>query len=233
MHSPLDIDVAPDSLRGALRIRVRGALTARTAPRLITFLERRAHLPDSPELVVSLCGLDEVDPDARNQVMDHVAEHNARADVPTISLDLPLPDDAPAQWDESSPATESTGRQGTTVREVMVPIGATISCTQTLREAADRMPEQGCLVVLGLAHQPQGVIPRDRLHRLRQSEAPQWRHKLCASAEEAFVGEVSVDSAPPPDGVAGPLVVLDGDEPVGVVYVETARVSGSPTGRAR
>lgn len=234
MHSSLEIAIVPDSLQGALRIRVRGSLTRRTAPRLIAFLERRAYLPDCPDLVVNLCGLDRVDPEARDLLTRHVAEHNQQADASSIDLDLPLSQGSTAARPDAPAEVEDVGGPAAIrARDLMSPIGAMISCTQTLREAAERMPETGCVLVLGLSHQPQGILPRDLLHRVRQSGDPDWGRRLCTSAEETFAGSVSADAPPPDDLDDGPLVVLEGEDPVGVLFAASVTLADSQTGGRR
>ncbi|GAA1179308.1 hypothetical protein [Nesterenkonia xinjiangensis] len=242
MYHALHFDLSPDSLRGALRIRVRGSLTSRTVPQLITFLERRAHLPDCPDLLLSLCGLQEIEPHALDEIMRSVADLNSRGLGPAITVDLPVSADASVvprhvtdarqEWSHQSEMSQGAVREpddgGVPVRTVMAPVRSTISTVQSLQEASERVSEGEDLVVLSLAHQPLGLIRQERLRAMMLHSEEDWRHKRCASLVETFADHVSVDAFLDDPSVAeairrcqepevGPLLVVDGDEAVGIL----------------
>ncbi|MDZ5076928.1 hypothetical protein [Nesterenkonia sp. HG001] len=245
MYHALHFDLSPDSLRGALRIRVRGSLTSRTVPQLITFLERRAHLPDCPDLLLSLCGLQEIEPHALDETMRSVAELNSRGLGPAVTVDLPVSADASVvpshvtdarqEWSHQSEMSQDDVRRpddgGVPIRAVMTPVRSTISTVQSLHEASERVSEGEDLVVLSLAHQPLGLIRQERLRAMMLHSEEDWRHKRCASLVETFADQVSADAFLDDPSVAetlrrcqepdvGPVVVVDGDEAVGTLVPE-------------
>ncbi|GAB3192555.1 hypothetical protein GCM10027061_23020 [Nesterenkonia suensis] len=237
MYRSLQFDLSPDSIREALRIRVQGALTAQTTPQLITFLERRVHLPDCPELLVSLCGLEHIDPQSLDQVLCHIAAHNDEGAGPEITVDLPVSADAAAvpahvtaarrrgdqQASNKLPPDRPRAGASVPVRSVLMPLHATISTTRSFQEAAERTPDHGCLVVLDLSDRPQGILRSERLQEARESEPEHWGRRRCAALTEPFAAEVPVDVVVQDPAGTAPVLVVDGEQAVGVVLPERVR----------
>lgn len=113
------------------------------------------------------------------------------------------------------------------VRDLMSPITCVVSVAQTLGSAAQRLstPDRAALM-LNLRREPAGIVTREDLAALAESDPAGWRRRLCARLCPEEVIRLREDD--PVQSVlwryrqetAMPLLVCDGTDPVGILYPE-------------
>lgn len=120
----------------------------------------------------------------------------------------------------------------TRISEVMSPVAATIFVTQSVEDAAALVSGgkasggETAVLVLGLSHQPMGLITGAELTEIAARRPGDWKKTRCACLVSG-----DLDFLRPDDSVEGligryradgtkPLLVLNGPDPVGIVYPE-------------
>ncbi|MGJ9372496.1 CBS domain-containing protein [Nesterenkonia sp. CF4.4] len=117
------------------------------------------------------------------------------------------------------------GLSTTRVGDLMSAIESVVSVTAPLRDAAELVHRlDAAALVIGLSHQPLGLITEAALTDVARSHPGQWEKKRCAALIGAAPGPLS-PSDPIQDVLAcyrrsgaQPLLVLDEDEAVGIIY---------------
>lgn len=111
------------------------------------------------------------------------------------------------------------------VGDLMSPVESVISVTAPLRDAAELVHRlDAAALVIGLSHQPLGLITEAALTDVARRHPGQWEKKRCAALIGATPGPLS-----PADPIrevlaryrrsgAQPLLVLDGDQAAGIIY---------------
>ncbi len=110
--------------------------------------------------------------------------------------------------------------------EVMSPLGATILGTRSLADAARVLENTETAVVLNLSYRPIGLITRADLLRVQEQDPHGWSRKRCAGMvhpgdqpvqRSTSIRELLLNSSL---DATRPLLVLDREEPAGIVYPE-------------
>ncbi|MGJ9371672.1 hypothetical protein [Nesterenkonia sp. CF4.4] len=134
----------------------------------------------------------------------------------------------------------------TDIGDIMAPLGATILGTRSLADAAQVLEESDPAVVLNLSYRAVGLITRVDLVAVQQQDPQGWARRRCVGLARA--GDHTVQRSTPIRELlvssvldtSRPLLVLDGDEPAGILLperisawrrenqsVRTARISSS------
>ncbi|MBE1513551.1 hypothetical protein [Nesterenkonia halotolerans] len=112
------------------------------------------------------------------------------------------------------------------IDEIMAPLGATILGTRSLADAARVLEHSETAVVLNLSYRAIGLITRADLTRLQEQDPHGWPRKRCAGVvhpgdqpvqRSTSIRELLLNSRL---DSTRPLLVLDHEEPAGIVHPE-------------
>lgn len=115
----------------------------------------------------------------------------------------------------------------TQIGDIMAPLGATILGTRSLADAAQILDESDPAVVLNLSYRAIGLITRADVHAVQQQDPQGWAKRRCVglvrtsdhpTQRSTLVRELLVSSAL---DVTRPLLVLDQDQPAGILMPES------------
>ncbi len=110
--------------------------------------------------------------------------------------------------------------------EIMAPLGATILGTRSLADAARVLEHSETAVVLNLSYRAIGLITRADLSRLQEQDPDGWSRRRCAGVirsgdqpiqRSTSIRELLLNSTL---DSTRPLLVLDHEEPAGIVHPE-------------
>ncbi|MCH8566555.1 hypothetical protein LTH96_12605 [Nesterenkonia sp. LB17] len=119
----------------------------------------------------------------------------------------------------------SRGARELRVSDLMSPVESVVSVTASLSDAAALVRGlDAAALVVGLSHQPLGLITEAVLAEVALEHPAQWEKKRCAALIGVAPGPLSPED--PIEEVlaryrisgAQPLLVLDGDYAVGIIY---------------
>jgi len=112
----------------------------------------------------------------------------------------------------------------TEIAEIMAPLGATILGTRSLADAAAVLEDTDAAVVLNLSYRAIGLITREDIAEIKRLDPKGWSRKRCAGLirpmdkavqRSTTLKELLADTSVDPHR---PLLVLDDDEPAGILY---------------
>ncbi|GAA1143870.1 hypothetical protein GCM10009672_13430 [Nesterenkonia lutea] len=112
------------------------------------------------------------------------------------------------------------------IGQIMAPLDATILGTRSLADAQRLLEHSDAAVVLNLSYRPIGLITRADLAAVQDQDPQGWSKKRCACLvrqsdqpvqRRMSIRELLVNSAHDPKR---PLLVLDQDEPAGILFPE-------------
>lgn len=115
----------------------------------------------------------------------------------------------------------------TEVAEIMAPLGATILGTRSLADADTVLGQSDAAVVLNLSYRAIGLITREDIDEIKRLDPQGWSKKRCAGLVRPIdrpvqrtttIKELLADTSVNPHR---PLLVLDKDEPAGILYPGT------------
>jgi hypothetical protein len=130
----------------------------------------------------------------------------------------------------------------TDIGDIMTPLGATILGTRSLADAALVLEESDPAVVLNLSYRAIGLITRADLDTVRRQDPRGWSKRRCAGLVRGSdqpvqrftpVRELMVSAVL---DAARPLLVLDQDQPAGILLpesIEAWRRNDQPLGTGR
>ena len=112
----------------------------------------------------------------------------------------------------------------TEVHELMSPVDASVSHTQSLHDAAQGMVPGGAMVVLDLSHRPIGLITEDDLTVIAGQDPRGWEKRRCAHLMRPVEGSLSMEHPVEAvlrryrQGETFPMLVFNADSVVGILY---------------
>jgi hypothetical protein len=236
------VDVRADVLPGPLTLVVEGCLTEDNSRPLLKILGHALSLEGCPSVEVDLRAADHVDPDGLRALEAFVYWKKTTGAIPAVHIHAP-----PQPRDDSTPAPGSdrpatgqhpgpVGSDGTgpftpvapveaTVRDLMSPLGRTVSEVDTLGHAADLVQAQGGVVALvDETGHAIGTITHTDLQATAAQDPEHWQTRPCQDLPTLQQGRVRPEH--PIEGVVWhyrqdqirPALVFNGPEAVGLLH---------------